>query len=168
MNQRDPKRNVIEHANGFTMVNTKSLEWRTSKPYVFWSRCEHVFYWEVLVRAGWSFVIRHDPRGRSIKYNVEEDEEGVEEEDDVEDQHELYIDHGSEEYVEELVEPDDVGDNVHDEDDIDDDFIETDSDNNDDMDFDPYNVESVSDDTDVDLDGEDDHELHWTSIRGMG
>ena len=34
---------------------------------------------------GWSFVFRHDPRGRTIKYNVLE-EEGIEEEDDVDDQ----------------------------------------------------------------------------------
>ena len=34
---------------------------------------------------GWSFVVRHDPRGRPIKYNLEEgNEEGLEEEDDVE------------------------------------------------------------------------------------
>ena len=26
LNQRDPERTVIEHANGFTMVNTRSLE----------------------------------------------------------------------------------------------------------------------------------------------
>jgi len=111
---------------------------------------------------GWSFVIRHDPRGSPIKYNVEEYEEGVEEEGDAEDQHELDIDHVSEEDVEELVEPDDVGDNVHDEDGIDDDFIETDidDDDDDDMAFNPYNVESGSDDIDVDLDGEYDHEFH--------
>ena len=53
-----------------------------------------------------------------------------------------------------------MGDIVHDEDDIDNDFIEIDSDDDDHMAFNPYNVESGLDDTDVDLDGEDDHELH--------
>jgi len=161
LNQRDPDRTVIEHANGFTMVNTRLLESRTSEPYVLPSQCEQVFYSEVPGRMGWSFVIRHDPRGRPVKYNiVEEDEEGFEEEGEVEDQHELDIDHVPEEDVEELVEPYDVGDIVHDEDDIDDDFIETDSDDDDHMAFNPYNVESGSDDTNVDLDGEDDHELN--------
>ena len=61
---------------------------------------------------------------------------------EVEDQHELDIDHVPEEDVEELVEPYDVGDTIHDEDDIDDDFVETDSDDDDHMAFNPYNVES--------------------------
>ena len=53
-----------------------------------------------------------------------------------------------------------MGDIVHDEDDIDDDFIKTNSDDDDHMAFNPYNVEYGSDDIDVDLYGEDDHELH--------
>ena len=82
-----------------------------------------------------------------------------EEGDNVEDQHELDVDdhNVTQEDVEELVEADDVRDNVHDEDDIDD--YEDDSD--DDIAFNPYNVESGSDDTDADLDtDEDDHEVH--------
>ena len=64
--------------------------------------------------------------------------------------------------VEELVEADDVRDNVHDEDDIDNyHFIETNNDDVDDIAFNPYNVEFGSDDTDADLDtDEDDHEVH--------
>ena len=73
LNQRDPDRTVIEHANGFTMVNTRLLESRTSEPYVLPSQCEHVFYSKVPGRMGWSFVIRHDPRGRPIKYNIVEE-----------------------------------------------------------------------------------------------
>jgi hypothetical protein len=115
-------RTVIEHAIGFVMVNTRSLEPRI-EPCVLPSQCEHVFYLEVPGRGGWSFVIRHDPRGRTIKYNVEEYRDGIEKEDDVEDQHELDY-HVREEYGEKLVERDDVGDKVH-QDDIDDDFIET-------------------------------------------
>ena len=34
MHERDPKRTVIEHANGFTMVNTRAFEPGT-EPYVF-------------------------------------------------------------------------------------------------------------------------------------
>ena len=49
-------------------------------------QCEQVFYSEVLGKAGWLFVVRHDSRGRPIKYNVEDDnEEGIEEDADVED-----------------------------------------------------------------------------------
>jgi hypothetical protein len=156
LNQCDPNRTIIKHVNGFTMVNTRSLEGGTY-PYVVPRQCEHVFYLEVPGRGGWSFVIRHDPRGRPVKYSVEEDQEGIEQEDDVEDQHDL-DDHVPKEYVEELVEPyHDVGDNVHEDDIVDNDVIETDIDDDDDM-ANPYNVESGSDDTDdhVDLDEQDD------------
>ena len=70
------------------------------EPYFLPSQCEQVFYSEVPGRGGWSFVVIHDPRGRMIKYNVEEgDEEGIKDEDDVEDyQHEL-DDHVPEEDV---------------------------------------------------------------------
>ena len=161
LNQRDPDRTVIEHANGFTMVNTRALEPTSSEPYVLPSQCEQVFYSEVPNRVGWSFVIRHEPRGRPVKYNVDEDQEGIEEDDDVDDQDELN-DHLLEEDNEELLEPyDDVGDNVHEDDISDNDFVETDIDDvDDDIAINPYNVESGSDDsTDVDnFDGEDDHE----------
>ena len=39
MNEHDPKINVIDHANGFTMVNTRALEPGT-EPYVLPSQCE--------------------------------------------------------------------------------------------------------------------------------
>ena len=63
-----------------------------TKPYVLISQCEQVFYSEGLGRVGWSFLVRHDTRGRVMEYNLEEgNEEGLEEEDDVEhDQHDLY------------------------------------------------------------------------------
>ena len=83
------------------MVNTRLFELGT-KLYVLSSQFEHVFYSEVPGKVGWSFVMRHNPRGRSVKYNLEEDnEEGLEEEDDDEDhdQHELN-DHDPEEDVE--------------------------------------------------------------------
>ena len=59
LNQRDPDRTIIEHDNGFTMVNTRLFEPRT-KPYV------------LLGKAGWSFVVRHDPRGRMVRYNLDD------------------------------------------------------------------------------------------------
>ena len=91
LNQRDPVRTIIEHDNGFTMVNTRLFKQGT-EPYVLPSQCEHVFSFKVPCRGGWSFYVRHDPRGRPVKYNVQEDnEEGLEEEDNDEDhdQHEL-------------------------------------------------------------------------------
>ena len=165
MNERDPDRTVIQHANGFTMVNTRNVE-RGSKPYVLPSQCEQVFYSKIPGRGGWSFVVRHDPRGRTIKYNVAEgNEEGLEEEFNVEDdQHEL-DDHVWEEDVEELVESDDVEDNVHEDDTDDDMMILTEPDDDDDM-ANPYNVDSGSDDTDDELDEEYDELVHW-SVRGM-
>ena len=72
LNWFDLDRAIIEHANGFTMVNTKSPKPRTLEPYFLPNQREHVFYWEFLGIMGWSFVIRHDPRGRVVKYNLNE------------------------------------------------------------------------------------------------
>ena len=92
LNQCDPDRTIIEHDNGFTMVNTRLFEPGTD-PYVIPSQCEQVFYSYIPGKAGWSFVVRHDPRGRLVKYNLEDgnEEDSLEEEDDGEehDQHEL-------------------------------------------------------------------------------
>ena len=131
------------------------------EPYVLLSQYELVFYSEVPGKAGWSFVVRHDARGRSVKYNLYDgNEEGsLEEEDNDEyhDNHEL-DDHVPEEDIKELVELDDVAGNAH-EDDIDNDMmIVTDLEDDDDM-ANPYNVDSRSDDTDDVLDEEDD-EVH--------
>ena len=81
MKECDPERNVIEHANGFTMVNKRALEPGT-EPYVLPSQCEQVFYSEVPGKAGWSYIVRYDPRGRLVKYNAPEEEEKVKEEGD--------------------------------------------------------------------------------------
>jgi hypothetical protein len=43
MNEHDLERTVIEHANGFTMVNTRTFE-PGKKIYVLPSQCEKVFY----------------------------------------------------------------------------------------------------------------------------
>ena len=58
--------------------------------------------------------MRHDSRGRSIKYNVEEDnEQGLEEEENVEDDQHALENNVPEEDDEELVESDHVANNVH-------------------------------------------------------
>ena len=63
------------------MVNARAFESGT-EPYVLPSQCEQVFYLEVPSKAGWSYVVRYDPRGRLVKYNhVAEDEDNNEEED---------------------------------------------------------------------------------------
>jgi hypothetical protein len=85
MNECDPDRTVILHDNKFTMVNTRSFEPETNH-YVLPSQCEQVFYSEVLGKVGCSFVVRYDPRGRPIKYNIVEEENDLEEEDDAEEQ----------------------------------------------------------------------------------
>ena len=56
INERDPERTVIEHDNGFTMVNTREFELGT-KPYVLQSQCEQVFYSEVPGKAGWYMLL---------------------------------------------------------------------------------------------------------------
>ena len=84
MHERDPERIVIEHANGFTMVNTREFEPGT-EPYVLPSQCEQFFYSEVPGKAGWSYVVRYDPRGRPVKYNHVDDEDNHEEEEDDDD-----------------------------------------------------------------------------------
>jgi hypothetical protein len=52
MNEIDPERTIIDHENGFTMVNTRMLETSTEL-YVLPSQCEHVFYSDVLGKVGW-------------------------------------------------------------------------------------------------------------------
>ena len=58
------------------MVNTRFFE-PGIEPYVLPSQCEQVFYSDVLGKAGWSFVVRYDPRARLVKYNLDDgNEEG--------------------------------------------------------------------------------------------
>jgi hypothetical protein len=68
INERDPERIVIQHDNGFTMVNTRTFELGLES-YVLPNQCEQVFYCEVLGKPGWSSVVRYDLRGRPVKYN---------------------------------------------------------------------------------------------------
>ena len=62
MNECDIERTIIDHSNGFTIANTRALELFTD-PYVPPSQCEQVFYLEVPGKAGWSYIVRYDPRG---------------------------------------------------------------------------------------------------------
>ena len=135
------------------MVNTREIE-LAREPYVLPSQCEQVFYSEVLGKAGWSYIIRRDPRGRLIKYNAKE-EYNVEEKGDV-DQEQLAVDIDvlDEEFDQEVDHPNDVADNEIDIDDIDDDYLtEHDTDHYPDM-TDIFNDSDSEpdDDTDVELD----------------
>ena len=102
--------------------------------------------------------MRHDPRGRPIKYNLDDgNEEGsLEEEYDGKehDQLELADDDDPTEFVQEIVESDDVADNV-DEDYFDDEMMGVIDDDDDDDMANTYNVDYVSDETDDDMDEED-------------
>lgn len=51
--------------------------------YVLLIQCEQVFYSEVPGRVGWSHVVRYDPSGRLMEYNVAEEDDNVEEDDGV-------------------------------------------------------------------------------------
>ena len=73
LNRNDPDRTVIEHDSGFTMINTRSFELVEDDPYVLPSQCKQVFYFGIPHKLGWSFFVRHDPRGRLVKYNVMEE-----------------------------------------------------------------------------------------------
>jgi hypothetical protein len=95
------------------------------------------------------YIVRYDPRGRHVKYNVPE-EDDIEEEEDVE-EHE--VDVSSDEEVKEVEL--DVDDNVLN-DHIDDDIIKNDFDD-DDVDMaNTFNIHSKTDDTNVELDEEED------------
>ena len=63
------------------MINTRSFEPVGDEPYVIPSQCEQVFNFGIPHKLSWSFFVRHDPRGRLVKYNVmEEDIEEAQEE----------------------------------------------------------------------------------------
>ena len=85
LNRNDPNKIVIGHDSGFTMINTRSFEPIGDESYVLPSQCEQVFYFGVPHKLGWSFVVRHDPRGRLIKYNVIEEEDIEEAQEEVND-----------------------------------------------------------------------------------
>ena len=117
--------------------------------------------------------MRHDPRGRPVKYNLDDaNEEGSLEEgynDAEHDQHDLGDDDDPlEDVLQEAVESDDVANNA-DEDYFDVDTMSiTDDDYDDDDMANPYNVDYVSDDIYDDIDeevfadmDEEDNEIYW-------
>ena len=156
MNEHDPERIVIEHANGFTMVNTRALE-PSTQPYVIPSQCEQVFYLEVIRKSGWSYIVRYNPRGILTKYNALEEEDNVEEEGDAyQGQLVADIDVQDEESDQEDDHPNDVVDNVVVSDDIDDEYI-TENDIDDgivDM-RDPFNDSDFEPDNDIDFESDE-------------
>jgi hypothetical protein len=158
INERDPERTVIQHDNGFTMVNTSTFE-PGLESYVIPSQCEQVFYCEVLGKPGWSFVVRYDPRGRPVKYNVPEEDNIQELEGDTEEHEE--VDHvSSYDKVKEVDRPYDVDDNVLNDAISDDDIMENYDSTDDDVDMaNPFDDDSEipNDDTEYDeLDEEED------------
>lgn len=153
LNPNDPDRNVIEHDNGFTMVNTRLFEPVGDEPYVLPSQCEQVFYSEVPHKPGWSFVVRHEPRGRPIKYNAMEEEDIEEVEDDVD----VATDDDDEDEDDVDVDDDDVDDDDDndDDDDAEDDDDDEEDDDDDDEDDDDDDKEEEDDDDDDDEDDDD-------------
>jgi hypothetical protein len=149
MHEHDEERTVIQHANGFSMIKTTVFE-KTNDRYVFPSQCEQVFYSKVPGKRDWSFVVRYDPRGRPVKYTIDE-EDDIEEEDDV-------LELEQEEYgsTDEEDEEDEDNAPVLD-DDIDEDMLENDNDDDDDDDMiNPFNnVSELDADTDIELDDQE-------------
>ena len=104
------------------MVNIRALEPGT-EPYVLPIQCEQVFYSQVPGKTGCSYIVRYDPRGRPVKYNLVEEEENVEEEGDV-DQEKLALAYVlDQESNQEVDNPNDVEDDFELGDDIDDEYI---------------------------------------------
>jgi hypothetical protein len=142
MNEHDPHRTIIQHDHGFTMVNSRSFYLGTNC-YVLPIQCEYVFYSEVPSRAGWSFVVRYDPRGMPVKYNVVE-EDDIEEDDDAEEKELTYVTNEELEEDQSNV----LGDNAVLDDDVNEDMLKTDIDDNVDI-INPLNTFSELEDIDV-------------------
>jgi hypothetical protein len=142
MHEHNEERTVIQHANEFSMIKRTVFE-KENDRYVFPSQCEQVFYSKVPGKREWSFFVRYDPRGRSVKYIVDE-------EDDVDLEQEEY----GLTYEEDEEDEPGVGDKASVlDDDIDEDMLENDNDDDDDGIINPFNIVSESDvDTDVELD----------------
>ena len=139
------------------MVSTGEFE-PSIEPYVLPSQCEQIFYSEVPGKAGWSYVVRYDQRGRLVKYNHVDDEDNHEEEEEEDgdsNQEKVVAVDVFDEEIEEVDNPNVVDDDLID--DVDD-YISKDS-IDDDVDVnDPFiNMYSEPDpDTDVELDEEED------------
>ena len=151
LNRTDTDRTVIEHDSGFTMINTSSFEPIGDEHYVLPSQCEKVFYFGIPHKLVCSFFVRHDPRGRLVKYNVMEEEDIEEAQDKVNDFHEQQLlSDDEEEDGDDFGHADDNGDN--DDDDAGDNHDHGDEDG-DDHGNDGYDDDGDEDDDDGDEDG---------------
>lgn len=151
LNQNDLDRTVIEHDSGFTMINTRSFEPVGDEPYVLPSQCDQVFYFDVPHKLAWSFVGRHDPRGRMVKYNVIEEEDIEEAQEEVNDHQEWQLPSDEqEEDGDDFGHADDTGDNN--DDDVDGNHDHGDEDGDDHGD-DGHDDDGDEDDGDGDEDG---------------
>ena len=82
MHEHEEERTFIhEHANGFLMIKTMVLE-KGEDRYVFPCQCEHVFYSKVPGKRDWSLIVKYDPRGRPVKYIVDEEDDANPEQED--------------------------------------------------------------------------------------
>ena len=153
------------------MINTRSFEPVGDEPYVLPSQCEQVFYFGVPHKLGWSFVVRHDPRGRPVKYNVIEEEDIEEAQEEVNDHQEWQLpsdeqeedgDDGHDE------DGDDHGDDGHDDDgDEDDDDGDEDGGGDDENQSDKYDDGDDDDDDDMDEDHDDQWNVQVGSMSTM-
>jgi len=157
MHERDEEINVIQNANGFSMIKTTMFE-REHDHYVFPSQCEQVFYSNATSERDWSFFVRYDPRGRPIKYTHLQEEDDIEYQgDDSTEYQRDSEDHGGS--IDEEYEEDQdlgIGDNISiPDDDVDENMLENDIDDDDDI-INPFNIVlELDDDTDVEFDEED-------------
>lgn len=69
IHERDSERTLIEHANGFSIPDTRNINIGLERD-VLPRKCEQVFYIDVLGKVGSWYVFRYDPRGRPRKYNL--------------------------------------------------------------------------------------------------
>ena len=74
MHEHDEEIIFIQHANGFLMIKTIVFE-KTNDRCGFPSPCEQVFYSKVPGKRDWSFVVRYFPRGRPVKYTIDEEDD---------------------------------------------------------------------------------------------
>jgi hypothetical protein len=125
--------------------------------YVFPSQCEQVFYSNVPGDRDWSFVVRYDPRGRSIKYTHLQEEDDIEYQEDDSPNQTKVEDHAGLTYEEDEEYRDPcVGENIAIlDDDVDENMLENGIDDDDDI-VNPFNIVSEPDDyTYVEFDEED-------------
>lgn len=63
------------------MIKTRILE-LSREPCVLLSQYEQVFYLEVPIKVGWSYVVRNDQRGRLITFTIHKEDDIEEDQQD--------------------------------------------------------------------------------------